>query len=39
VEWLNHYPLLYFWAAARYSSVARASVELHLSQPPISGAD
>jgi len=37
VEWLNYHHLLYFWAVARYGSVARASLELHLSQPTISG--
>lgn len=37
MEWLNYHHLLYFWAVARYGSVARASVELHLSQPTISG--
>jgi LysR family transcriptional activator of nhaA len=37
VEWLNYHHLLYFWAVARYGSVARASAELHLSQPTISG--
>jgi LysR family transcriptional activator of nhaA len=37
VEWLNYHHLLYFWAVARYGTVARASAELHLSQPTISG--
>lgn len=37
MEWLNYHHLLYFWAVARYGSVARASAELHLSQPTISG--
>jgi len=37
VEWLNYHHLQYFWAVARYGSVARASAELHLSQPTISG--
>jgi len=37
VEWLNYHHLLYFWAVARYGSVARASAELRLSQPTISG--
>src|SRR6185436_1454941 len=33
VEWLNYHHLLYFWAVARYGTVARASAELRLSQP------
>ena len=37
VEWLNYHHLLYFWAVARYGTVARASAELRLSQPTISG--
>ena len=37
MEWLNYHHLLYFWAVARYGSVARAGAELHLSQPTISG--
>jgi len=37
VDWLNYHHLLYFWAVARYGTVARASAELHLSQPTISG--
>ena len=37
MEWLNYHHLLYFWAVARYGSVARASAELRLSQPTISG--
>ena len=37
MDWLNYHHLLYFWAVARYGSVVRASAELHLSQPTISG--
>jgi LysR family transcriptional activator of nhaA len=37
MEWLNYHHLLYFWAVARYGSVVRASEELRLSQPTISG--
>jgi LysR family transcriptional activator of nhaA len=37
VEWLNYHHLLYFWAVARYGSVVRASTELRLAQPTISG--
>jgi LysR family transcriptional activator of nhaA len=37
MEWLNYHHLLYFWAVARYGSVVRASSELRLAQPTISG--
>ena len=37
MDWLNYHHLLYFWAVARYGTVARASAELRLSQPTISG--
>ena len=37
MEWLNYHHLLYFWAVARYGSVVRASEELRLAQPTISG--
>jgi LysR family transcriptional activator of nhaA len=37
MEWLNYHHLLYFWAVARYGSVVRASGELRLAQPTISG--
>jgi LysR family transcriptional activator of nhaA len=37
MEWLNYHHLLYFWAVARYGSVVRASRELRLAQPTISG--
>jgi LysR family transcriptional activator of nhaA len=34
---LNYQHLLYFWAVAREGSIARACVQLHLTQPTISG--
>jgi LysR family transcriptional activator of nhaA len=37
MEWLNYHHLLYFWAVARYGSVVRASAELRLAEPTISG--
>ncbi|HEY4188620.1 MAG TPA: transcriptional activator NhaR [Polyangia bacterium] len=37
MEWLNYHHLLYFWAVGRYGSVVRASSELRLAQPTISG--
>jgi len=37
VEWLNYHHLLYFWVVAREGSIARASQELRLAQPTISG--
>jgi LysR family transcriptional activator of nhaA len=37
MEWLNYQHLFYFWAVARYGSVVRASAELKLAQPTISG--
>jgi LysR family transcriptional regulator, transcriptional activator of nhaA len=37
VEWLNYHHLLYFWVVAKEGSIARASVELRLAQPTISG--
>lgn len=37
MEWLNYHHLLYFWVVAREGSVAKASVELGLAQPTISG--
>jgi LysR family transcriptional activator of nhaA len=37
MEWLNYQHLYYFWAVARYGTVVRASRELGLAQPTISG--
>ncbi|MBI2059314.1 MAG: transcriptional activator NhaR [Nitrospirae bacterium] len=37
MEWLNYHHLLYFWTVARLGSIARASEEIHLSPPTISG--
>src|SRR5262245_16502699 len=37
MEWLNYHHLHYFWAVARAGSIARASAELRLAQPTISG--
>jgi LysR family transcriptional activator of nhaA len=37
MEWLNYHHLFYFWAVARYGSVVKASHELRLAQPTISG--
>ena len=37
MEWLNYHHLLYFWSVARYGSIVRASQELRLAQPTISG--
>lgn len=37
MEWLNYHHLLYFWTVARTGSVVRASAELSLAQPTISG--
>jgi LysR family transcriptional activator of nhaA len=37
MDWLNYHHLLYFWAVARYGSVVRASAELRLAEPTISG--
>lgn len=37
MQWLNYHHLQYFWAVARYGSVVRASAELRLAQPTISG--
>jgi LysR family transcriptional activator of nhaA len=37
MEWLNYHHLLYFWTVAREGSVARASAQLRLAQPTISG--
>ncbi|OFV91207.1 MAG: LysR family transcriptional regulator [Acidobacteria bacterium RIFCSPLOWO2_12_FULL_65_11] len=37
MEWLNYHHLLYFWTVAREGTVARASKQLGLAQPTISG--
>jgi LysR family transcriptional activator of nhaA len=37
MEWLNYHHLLYFWTVAREGTIARASEELRLAQPTISG--
>ena len=37
MEWLNYHHLLYFWAVARHGSITKASKELSLAQPTISG--
>lgn len=37
MEWLNYHHLLYFWVVAREGSIARATQELRLAQPTISG--
>jgi LysR family transcriptional activator of nhaA len=37
MEWLNYHHLQYFWMVAREGSIARASKELRLAPPTISG--
>ena len=37
MEWLNYHHLLYFWVVARKGSIVRASEELRLAHPTISG--
>ena len=37
MEWLNYHHLLYFWMVAREGSVTRASRQLRLAQPTVSG--
>lgn len=37
MEWLNYHHLLYFWTVAKHGSITRASVELRLAHPTISG--
>jgi len=37
LEWLNYHHLQYFWAVGRYGSVVRASTELRVAEPTISG--
>jgi LysR family transcriptional regulator, transcriptional activator of nhaA len=36
-EWINYHHLLYFWTVARLGSVTKASEELLIAQPTISG--
>jgi LysR family transcriptional activator of nhaA len=37
MQWLNYHHLLYFWVVAREGSIARATRELRLAEPTISG--
>jgi LysR family transcriptional activator of nhaA len=37
MEWLNYHHLLYFWMVAKHGSITRASSELRLAHPTISG--
>ncbi len=37
MEWLNYHHLLYFWMAVREGSITRASQQLRLAQPTVSG--
>jgi LysR family transcriptional regulator, transcriptional activator of nhaA len=37
VEWLNYHHLFYFWVVAKQGSIVRASAELRLAHPTISG--
>ena len=37
MEWLNYHHFLYFWVVAKEGSLARASQELRLAHPTISG--
>jgi LysR family transcriptional activator of nhaA len=37
MNWLNYHHLLYFWTVAREGTIARACLQLHLTQPTISG--
>jgi LysR family transcriptional activator of nhaA len=37
MEWLNYHHLLYFWTVAREGSIAKASKQLLLAQPTITG--
>jgi len=37
MEWLNYHHLLYFWVVAREGSIVKASKELGLAHPTISG--
>jgi LysR family transcriptional activator of nhaA len=37
MQWLNYHHLLYFWMVAKHGSITRASSELRLAHPTISG--
>lgn len=37
MEWLNYHHLLYFWSVAKHGTMTKASEELRLAQPTISG--
>src|ERR1051325_7701824 len=37
MDWLNYHHLLYFWMVAKHGSITRASKELRLAHPTISG--
>src|SRR5258705_2005323 len=37
MEWLNYHHFLYFWVVAKEGSITRASKELRLAHPTISG--
>lgn len=37
MEWINYHHLLYFWMVVREGGVSKASEELRLSQPTVSG--
>ncbi len=37
MDWLNYHHLLYFWVVAREGSIVKASEQLRLAQPTISG--
>jgi LysR family transcriptional activator of nhaA len=37
VQWLNYHHLFYFWVVAKEGSIVRASTELRLAHPTISG--
>ncbi len=37
MEWVNYHHLLYFWTVGRLGSISKASKELRLAQPTISG--
>ena len=37
MEWINYHHLLYFWVVAKAGGIARASEQLRLAQPTISG--